>query len=181
MSKSELLKLDPLKKTLVALLLLLLVAPFAASRQDAPKWVTLSPDRSGFMIQVPAQPKEETESKPGFTTRLYTVITDKAIYLVSYGDYAPTMRLDVDGELAANRDNFVKGLPGAKLLTSESVKLDGRPGLEFTGESPQARFRSRVYLAGNRVFMFMALELAGKDDTENVKRFLSSFAFTPQQ
>ncbi len=81
------------------------------------------------------------------------------------------------GELAANRDNFVKNL-SAKLIESKGVAMDGRPGLEFTLESDMLTAKGRVYLFGNRVFMIAAAVLKGNTDTENVNRFVSSFAFT---
>lgn len=167
-------------KTIPLALAILFAAATTASPQGAIKWSTLSPEKGGFTLRMPGEPKEQIESKQDFTFHMYTVATEGAFYLAGYGDYAPTVRLNVEGELAANRDNFVKGLDGAKLLTSQSTTLDSHPGLEFTGESPQGRFRSRVYLVGNRVFQILAFEFAGKDDSENVKRFLASFAFTPQ-
>jgi hypothetical protein len=171
----------PLKMTCIALSLLLSAAAPLAAFQATPKWITFSPPKGGFSILMPAEPKEETDSKTDFTSHLYSASTDNAIYLAGFGDYAPSVRLDVQGELAANRDNFIKGLPQAKLLSSRNVTLEEHPGIEFTGENSQARFKSRIYLIGNRVYQIVALEFVGKDDTENVNRFFSSFAFTRQQ
>ena len=77
---------------------------------------------------------------------------------------------------AANRDNSIRGLK-AHLTGSRSITLAGHPGLEYTAESDQGAFKYRVYLVGNRVYQFAAIIFAGKDDGENVNKFLGSFAF----
>jgi len=66
----------------------------------------------------------------------------------------------------------------AKLIESKEISMDGHAGLEFTGESDQASFKSRVYLFGNRVHQIGVAVFKGKDDAANVDRFFGSFSFT---
>ena len=164
------------KRLTLVLLLQLLIAPSLFAGQTT-EWSKVAPTGGGFSIMMPAKPEEEVNPKEDFTLHLFTVMTTNAIYLAGYGDYAPSIRLDAAAELAANRDNFLKGV-NATLVDSKSIALDGRAGLEFTGESDQAFFRSRVYLFGNRVHQISVAVFKGRDDTENVNRFFASFAFT---
>ncbi|HVS81222.1 MAG TPA: hypothetical protein VHE60_05775 [Pyrinomonadaceae bacterium] len=164
------------KRLSAALLFVFLFAPVMNGYQGS-EWSKVAPEGGGFSILMPAKPEEEVTPKEDFTLHLFTVVSANAIYLAGYGDYAPSIRLDPAGELAANRDSFLKGV-NATLVDSKSIALDGRAGLEFTGESDQASFKGRVYLFGNRVHQISVAVFKGKDDTENVNRFFASFAFT---
>ena len=164
-----------MKRITLALILILAIASLLNAYQTG-EWVKLTPVGGGFSVMMPAKPEEEVKPSNDFTMHLFTVATPNAIYLAGYGDYAPTIRLNVDGELAANRDNFAKGL-NAKVTDSAKITLGGRPGLEFTAESDQASFKSRVYLLGNRVHQIAVAVFKGKDDTENANRFFASFTF----
>ncbi len=90
------------------------------------------------------------------------------------------MRLNVQGELAANRDNFIKGVK-ATLVAEKPIKLGVHPGIEFSAESPQATFLARVYVVGPRPYMLAAVTLKGKDDGPNINKFFSSFTLTPRR
>jgi hypothetical protein len=164
------------KRLSAALIFLLIFAPSLSAFQEA-EWVKVSPMGGGFSVMMPAKPEEEVQPKDDFTSHLFTVATQNGIYLAGYGDYAPSIRLDVAGELVGNRDKFVKGL-SATLTGSKNITLDGHPGLEFTAESDQAFFKSRIYLFGNRVHQIAVAVFKGKNDDQNVERFFSSFAFT---
>ena len=56
--------------------------------------------------------------------------------------------------------------------------MDGHTGLEFTGESDQASFKSRVFLFGNRIHQIGVAVFKGKEEAANVDRFFGSFSFT---
>ena len=154
--------------------LFVLICALAVSAFQSPEWIKFSPVGGGFSVLMPAKPEEEVKSSDDFTSHLFSITTDKAIYLAGYGDYAPSIKLSVDAELTANRDKFLKGL-NATLVASKQIALDGRPGLEFTGESEQASFKSRVYLSGNRVYQIAVAVIKGKTDPDNLDRFFASF------
>jgi hypothetical protein len=131
---------------------------------------------------VPGKTEEQLSTKEQFTSRLFTYVaqdgsTKRAIYLVGWGEYAPSVKLEPQAELEANRDNFVKALPGMKLVTSNKITLDGRLGLEFTGDSGGGSVTSRVYIVGNRVFQLAVMVFTGIDEKANVNKFFESFAF----
>jgi hypothetical protein len=164
------------KRLPVILSLTILVARLVFASQ-ATDWVRVAPVGGGFMVMMPAKPEEEVKPGGDFTSHLFTVTTDKAIYLAAYGDYAPTIKLNVSGELVANRDNFLKALE-AKLIESKEISMDGHTGLEFTGESERASFKSRVYLFGNRIHQIGVAVFKGQEDAASVDRFFGSFSFT---
>ena len=126
---------------------------------------------------MPAKPDEETRPGDDFTAHLFSATTDNAIYTVAYGDYAPSVRFNVDDELAASRDNFLQRVD-ASLKTTKPLTMDGRNGLEFTAENAQASFKSRVFIFGTRFYQIAVAILRGKDDAENSNRFFASFEFT---
>ena len=159
------------------ILLLQLVIAASIPGSQTSDWVKVAPVGAGFAVMMPSTPKEEIKPSDDFTTHLFLVTTEKAIYLAGYGDYSPSIKLNVGKELIANRDNFLKSLD-AKLIDSKEVSMDGHTGLEFTGESNQALFRSRVYLFGNRLHQIGVAVFKGEDDAANVDRFFGSFSFT---
>jgi hypothetical protein len=161
----------------VAVLIVLVLLCQSALGQAAKEWIRFAPQNGGFVVMLPDKPKEDVDVKDNFTTHLFTVSAGRAVYLVGFGEYAPTVRLDPQKELEANRDNFNKGIK-ATLLTSNAYNLDGRLGLEFTSETANGHVKSRVFLVGNRVIQLATLVFKGSDEQRNVDKFLDSFAFT---
>jgi len=160
------------------LLIILLVAFSASGLQN--NWVKIEPLGGGFSVMIPSVPKEQNKIDETYSSHSLSAVTPSTVYIVEYGDYAPSIHLDVPGELAANRDNFVKSVEG-KLISSKEINLDGHPGLEFIAENSQASMKSRVYVIGNRVFTLAVAVLNGKSDAENVDRFFGSFAFVKSE
>lgn len=155
--------------------LLALASSLPAQSTD---WVKVAPAGGGFTLMMPAEPKElELTPLPDFASHGYGVEVDGVIYVCLYGDYAASIHLNPDAELAANRDNFLKTL-NASLISTKKIELDGRAGLEFTGENAQTTFQSKVYILGNRIYQIAVGVPKGTGDSANAARFLKSFAFT---
>jgi len=166
-----------------AALLTLFLLLATTSAQTAEPWVRLAPTGTGFAVMLPGKPEEKASTKGQFSSRLFTLITKdgatpRAIYLAGWGEYAASVRIVTQAELEANRDNFIKELPGMRLIGTQKITLDGRPGIEFTGESERASVISRVYVVGNRVFQLAVMVFKGIDEKTNVNKFFDSFAFT---
>jgi hypothetical protein len=89
-------------------------------------------------------------------------------------DYQPNVRLNVQGEINANRDNFVNGMK-AKILSETSINYEGSPGIEFTAETDQHFIKSRIFVVGARPYMLIALYVKGREDYPGIERFLTSF------
>jgi hypothetical protein len=167
------------KQILLTTALLLFFASSLPAMQSN-DWIKFAAPGGGFTVMMPAEPKElELTPVPDFTAHGYGVAVDGVIYVCLYGDYAASVHLNPDGELAANRDNFLKPL-NASLLSTEKIHLDGRNGLEFTGESTEHIFQSKVYIFGNRIYQIAVTVPKGTGDANAAKasRFLNSFTFT---
>ena len=125
---------------------------------------------------MPTRPTEAVESKELFTLHSFVAATGTTLLIAVYFDYAPSMKMNEATELVANRDSFLRGV-NARLISSKEIKLDGRSGLEFTGEDERRLYKSRVYVFGNRVHQIASVSLKGDDETGNAERFFASFAF----
>ena len=165
-----------LKQISTSLILLLVLASSLNGAQGR-EWVKVAPLGGGFSVLMPAKPEESVQPGDTITIHAFSVTTDNSLYFVAFGDYSPATHFKLDEELVANRDNFLKGV-NAKLTTSRTIITDGRSGLDFTGESDQASFKSREYISGTRFHQIVVAMFKGKDDTENSNKFFASFEFT---
>ena len=73
-----------------------------------------------------------------------------------------------------NRDNFINGVK-ATLINNKTVTLDGYQAIEFTAETSQTLFKSRVYMVGRRPYQLVSATAKGVDDSINIDRFFNSF------
>lgn len=150
--------------------------PRAATPGDT--WSEFTSHEGRFSILMPGVPEESTEtvdSQPGpYTTHLFVFRAQKNVYLVGWVDYDPRFDFNGQTELEANRDNFVKNLK-ATLISNRALKIDGYQAIEFTAETPQRTFRSRVYMVGRRPYQIVIGSPKGVDDSQNVYKFFNSF------
>jgi hypothetical protein len=149
-----------------------------ATPANASSWVTVSSEEGQFSVLFPEavedQSKTEQSTKGPYTTHLFVAKTSKGVFLVGWVDYDPSFNFGVQSELEANRDNFVKGV-SATLVSTSKITFNGHPGLQFTAETPDVVFRSRVYIIGRRPYQLIAGTRKGQNDSENVARFFESF------
>jgi len=142
-------------------------------------WVRVDSDDGQFSILLPEMAADRTETTPNsqygaYTTHLLRAEENTRVYLVGWVDYDPSFNFTVQSELMANRDNFVKGIKGT-LLSTTKIELDGHPGLEFSAETPDVAYKSRVYLVGRRPIILVAGARKGDEDPVTVARFFKSF------
>ena len=168
------------KLTRIFVTLLLFMGPVAA--QTPTPWVRLAPAGAGYSVMLPGKAEEQTVSNDRFSATLYTLTTkdgssNRVIYLVRVGEYTSPVKVDPRVKLPADRDSFINGLPGMKLIESHDITLDGRSGIELTGESDTTTVTARFYVKGNRVYQLAAVVFKGMDEKENVMKFFESFAF----
>jgi hypothetical protein len=159
---------------------LLLISSVVA--QTPPAWQRLSPAGAGYSVMLPGKAEEQTVNNDRYSATLYTLTTKdgsspRVIYLVRVGEYTSGVKVDPQVKLPADRDSFIKRLPGMKLIESHDITLDGRAGIELTGESDATTVTARFYVKGNRVYQLAALVYKGVDEKENVVKFFDSFAF----
>lgn len=148
------------------------------SREARDSWVRFNSELGRFTVMLPQNPTENTETVKSnvgpYTTHLFSVRSVKTVFLVGWVDYDPGFTFGVQSELNANRDNFVKAI-NATLVSSNNTRIDGYQSLEFTAETAETFYRSRVYIVGRRPYQLIAGTLKGTDDTINVTRFFDSF------
>lgn len=163
------------------MLALSLALSFAASPAFAQTgWTVFAPTGGNFSILIPAQPEVlpvENEKTNGITTEihLFRVRTPGLIYIFGWTEY--NQKMDVEGEIDADRDNFVKGMKG-KLLDETRISQGGVSGRDFTGENAETFFISRVFVSGSRAWQSAVLVRTGTDDTRAAMKFLYSLQLT---
>lgn len=169
-----------MKKKILAVLPLLLLAALNARAQTPAGWVKFSPPTPHFNVLLPSQPKEDVKTSEGangpFTTYTYmTASPEREIYMVGWVDYDPKFKFGVQAELEANRDNFVKNIK-ARLVSTTPIKLGTHPGIEFKAAvDGKADIFSRVYIVGRRPFQLIFVSPLGLDSAAARERFFSSF------
>ena len=146
-------------------------------------WVNFNSEEGRFSVLMPEIPTDQTETKDTvhgpYTTHLFIVRDTTSVYLIGWVDYHPSFNFDRHAELEANRDNFVKGI-NATLVSSRRTNIDGYSALEFTAETADRIFKSRVYLVGRRPYQIVIGSPKGLDDSANVNRFFNSFKVNPR-
>lgn len=171
-----------MRRNIFALLVVLALAGFAYGRQT--EWLAFSPEGGRFTIMMPGTPQPQVETKDSqfgpYTTHLFFISGDGELFMAAWVDYAPTFNFNVEAEIKANRDNFLKNAK-AKLVSEKRITLDGHPGLEFTAQAENgALITSRIYIVGKRPYQLIAAT-DPKADQAKVTKFLSSFKLTPQK
>ena len=152
--------------------------PPPVTAMDANGWVKFTSDDGHFSVLMPELPQDKSEtvdsSHGPYTTHLFIVKDTTSVYLIGWVDYDPSFNFNRQAEIEANRDNFVKGI-NATLLSNHPTVIDGYSGLEFTAETADRVFKSRVFLVGRRPYQIVIGSPKGMDNTALVNRFFNSF------
>jgi hypothetical protein len=152
--------------------------PPANSAVDNGGWVRFKSDDGHFSVLMPEIPTEKADTVDSahgpYTTHLFIVRDTTSVYLIGWVDYQPSFNFNRQAELEANRDNFVKGI-NAKLISTHPTVIDGYSALEFSAETADRVFKSRVYMVGRRPYQIVIGSPKGLDDTALVRRFFNSF------
>jgi hypothetical protein len=145
---------------------------------DTSGWVHFNSEEGRFSVLMPQTPTDKTETEQSqhgpYTTHLFVVKDTTSVYLIGWVDYDPSFNFNRQAELEANRDNFVKGI-NATLLTTRPTVIDGYSAIEFTAETTDRVFKSRVYMVGRRPYQIVIGSPKDMDDSALVKKFFNSF------
>lgn len=143
-------------------------------------WVRFTSEVGRFSVLMPETPTEKTDTTPSehgpYTTHLF-ITRDKNtnnVYLIGWVDYDPSFNFNKQSELAANRDNFVKGIE-ARLVSTRPLQIDGYQALEFVAETAERTFKSRVYMVGRRPYQIVIGYQKDQEDALTTNRFFNSF------
>ena len=172
-----------MKRHLLAAVLILIPGTFLVGQQRSTNpWVKFTSEPGRFSALLPVQPTQQTETTPSdhgdYTTHMFVARSGSNIYIVAWVDYDPSFQFRPNNELDANRDNFIRGLK-ATLVSSHNLKLNGYQALEFTAETTEATFKSRVFIVGRRPYQLVVRTDKGLEDKENATRFFESFTVQP--
>ena len=152
--------------------------PAPSNTTESGSWVKFTSENGHFSVLMPEIPPEKTETVDSahgpYTTHLFVVKDTTSVYLIGWVDYDPSFNFNRQAELEANRDNFVKGI-SATLLSSKATVVDGYSTIEFTAETADRVFKSRVFMVGRRPYQLVIGSPKGMDDTASVERFFNSF------
>lgn len=150
----------------------------APTPTDTGGWAHFNSPTGKFSVLVPEIPEEKietTQSEHGpYTTHLFIVRGERQVYLIGWVDYDPSFNFNRQSELEANRDNFVKGVK-ATLTGTRSLNIDGYSVIEFTADTDDRTFKSRVYMVGRRPYQIVVGYPKGEEDIEVTRRFFNSF------
>lgn len=145
---------------------------------DPAGWAHFNSVGGRFSVLMPEIPEEKVETTPSdhgpYTTHLFIVRDEKNVYLIGWVDYDASFNFNRQAELEANRDNFVKGVK-ATLTATRALNLDGFSAIEFTADTDDRTFKSRVYMVGRRPYQIVVGFPKGEEDVELTKRFFNSF------
>ena len=157
--------------------------PAPARTPDDSGWVKFTSPEGHFSVLMPETPQDKSETVDSahgpYTTHLFIVKDTTSVYLIGWVDYDPSFNFNRQAELEANRDNFVKGI-SATLVSTRPTVVDGYSGLDFTAETVDRVFKSRVFLVGRRPYQIVIGSPKGFDDTALTDRFFSSFKVSRQ-
>jgi hypothetical protein len=172
-----------MKRRLFAALLVFISSTLVLAQQlNANPWVKFTSEPGRFSALLPVEPTQQTETTPSdhgdYTTHMFIAKAGSNVYVVAWVDYDASFQFRPDNELDANRDNFIKGL-NATLLTSRKLILNGYQALEFTAETTEATFRSRVFIVGKRPYQLVVRTTKGFENKDNATRFFDSFTVKP--
>ena len=145
---------------------------------DAGDWVRYDSAVGRFSVLMPEIPKDTVETTPSehgpYTTYLFIARDERNVFLIGWVDYDPKFNFNRQSEMEANRDNFVKGVK-ATLTGSRSLTIDGYQVLEFTADTIDRTFRSRVYMVGRRPYQIV-IGYPKEDATiAPINKFFNSF------
>ncbi len=132
--------------------------PAPAKTPDNSGWVKFTSPEGHFSVLMPEIPQDKAETVDSahgpYTTHLFIVKDTASVYLIGWVDYDPSFNFNRQAELEANRDNFVKGI-SATLTKSRPTVIDGYSAIEFTAETTDRVFKSRVFMVGRRPYQMV--------------------------
>lgn len=137
----------------------------------------------GFRACLPGKPVEKEQATPAGKLHLLTVKDGDADWTVSWIDL-PTAAKEppekVEARLDGVRERMVERLR-AKVVSEVKVQLDGKyPGRDLLLDLPrdEGRLRTRVYLAGNRLYQITLRGPKERADSAETDKVLKSFTLS---
>lgn len=180
-----------MKRAVALSFLLVLAFPLASWSQTA-AWTTFSPPGLNFSAQFPvaptAQPPSYDKAPDGsIRSTTYLFMSSDAGFTCGIAVSLYSFTSDVEAELTADENNFLKGANATLLTSQRGVFTQGTEKLQeltFTFDMPQAGYRGKsnvvVAFDGNTMHTYMTMAMLPRTatDTSAIDKFLNSFVFT---
>ncbi len=176
-----------MKKFLVIIAFLVLSAVIlSACGQSTADWREYTNEEGKFSVLLPGEPKEETSSIETDTgtiqIHLFGVPIGDTDYIVAYTDYPAELinTKGAQGILDSARDGAVENTKG-KLLSDETIDLNGNPGKLLVVESPDGKgiAQAKIFLVGTRLYQVFVAAAKEKANTEENQNYLNSLRINP--
>lgn len=153
--------------------------PAAAAQTQ---WREFSSPKGTFVIQLPGEPKVETNppDATGRTESRFLVDLGDTAYIVAFDDYAAghLTNSNPSSVLDTAQDALLKALKGT-LRQKRPATISGFPGREILFDTPDHNTgKVRVYVVRNRLYQVWYLGPTGQETRPDVDRFLNSFQLT---
>jgi hypothetical protein len=173
-----------------AVLAALIVGALPAGAQQA-GWAPFSSPEGRFSVRLPEPPQHMTEQESDprvptpLTSHTFMSIDGRRHYVVSYVDYPAGFKGDVEIELGASRESFVKRVNG-KLGGSKRVEIrrgnDVLPAEEFTVTEGDNEHTVITILDNERPYQVVAVipKDEAKEAAADVKAYFDSFKIAPK-
>jgi len=164
----------------VAVLAISALAPASGAAQ-ARQWKEYRSAEGGFTVLLPGQPALDTKSTNTdlgpIVMHTFMCSTDNLYCSVVYYDVPPGVHKSSDQLLEDTCNGFVQGAKLTEKAERRAIDIDGYPGRELIGESPDGTFllMARYYHVKNRIYLVMVGSAIAEASSPEVGRFLDSF------
>lgn len=155
----------------------LALALTVGGQQNSGDWHTFTDPTGRFSFLVPAEPKHQTQKDEShaegpIVTDTYVANTQSNAFIAGLTQYPPSVPLDDQQELTADRDNFNKEVNGT-VVSEERRQYGAFPAVEFKSKSEQANFHALMVKADHRVYCAVTV-FKTADEPVECTRFISS-------
>ena len=168
-------------------------ARVASASTGASAWQTFAPEGAGFSVSLPGPPEEPTRAgresgQSAAQFRSYRLASGGLKYELGRTGQMPEQLLSRPDYVEKFFRGAAQGITAAlaqenrqlgfKLVSEETVSLDGYEGREYEFAAEGHRAVARLFLVDGAIFALSVIGPKSEMTPENVDRFLNSFALT---
>ncbi|MEO8557478.1 MAG: hypothetical protein ABI439_00330 [Rhodospirillales bacterium] len=169
-------------RSIAASVLALCVALFAQA-SFADDWVVVAPGDGKYVIQMPGQPKQQTQkintaAGPADLFQYIVEVSNDEAYISSYIEYSSKVVVarSPQDHLKVAQEGTIKGLPGSKVLVEKETNVGDHPGRVFVLDlGNDSVYTAAIYLVNNRLYQNVAVTPKAMAGGPKVVKFLESF------
>jgi len=167
-------------KACAAVAILALLASSDCNRATLYEWHTFEAPDGTFSVALPGNAaRKDIPTKSGtggtFISHSLAVRASKsAAYACSWWEDPSLTGQTAEQILRTAEDSGLSGVSG-RLLGEEQFTLQGHPARDIRGTTQgNAAYDNRLVLVGHRLYSLLVVDVSGKRDSQNVKKFFNS-------